>query len=143
MYSVILAAVDGSPRAPSVVDAAVEMAERFDATIHLFRSVALPQDFPAAAHMPKDVLPAFLEDEAHRALEALAAGHPRIRIESLETTMPAPWRAILAAAAKCHADLIVIGSHGHSGWDRILGTNAARVADNATCSVLVVHGRRG
>ena len=40
------------------------------------------------------------------------------------------------------ADCIVIGSHGYSGFDRILGTNAAKVVNHAECSVLVVRERR-
>jgi nucleotide-binding universal stress UspA family protein len=35
--------------------------------------------------------------------------------------------------------LIVIGSHGYGGLDRVLGTTAARVVNHALCSVLVVR----
>jgi nucleotide-binding universal stress UspA family protein len=142
MYSVLLAPVDGSVRSRSVLDAALEIAERFDARVHLFRSVAVPPEFPAAAHMPPDDLPKFLEEEARRSLTELAAGHARVRIEAPEMTLAQPWRSIISAAGRIHADLIVIGSHGYGGWDRVLGTNASKVADHAECSVLVVHERR-
>ncbi len=36
MYTIILAAVDGSPRAQGVVDAALAVAERFGGRVHLF-----------------------------------------------------------------------------------------------------------
>ena len=39
------------------------------------------------------------------------------------------------------ADLVVIGSHGYGGLDRLLGTTAAKVANRAPCSVLVVRGK--
>ena len=52
MYAVILAAVDGSARSRGVLDAALAIAERFDGRVHLFQSVAVPPEFPAAAHMP-------------------------------------------------------------------------------------------
>ncbi|MGO9831500.1 MAG: universal stress protein [Myxococcaceae bacterium] len=143
MFSVILAAVDGSARAGSVFEAAFQLAERFDARLHLFRSVAVPPEFAAAAPMPRDRLPEFLEDEARRSLSGLAAQHARVHIEPLDVTTAQPWRAIIAAAARLQADLIVIGSHGHSGWDRVLGTTASRVANHAERSVLVVHERRG
>jgi len=142
MYSVILAAVDGSVRSRGVLDAALELADRFDAQVHLFRSVAVPPEFPAAAHMPADGLPEWLEKEGRRARAERAAGHPRARIEAPDMTTSQPWKAILAAAVRIKADLIVIGSHGHGGWDRILGTNASKVADHADRSVLVVHERR-
>ena len=37
------------------------------------------------------------------------------------------------------ADLIVVGSHGYSGIDHLLGTTAARVVNHADRSVLVVR----
>jgi len=141
MFSVILAAVDGSIRSRRVLDTALELADRFDARVHLFQAVAIPQAFPAAARMPVDDLPELLEKEARRALAELAAGHGRVRIEAPDVTTPQPWRAIIAAAQKVEADLIVIGSHGFSGWDRVVGTNASKVADHADRSVLVVHER--
>jgi nucleotide-binding universal stress UspA family protein len=142
MYSVILAAVDGSVRSRGVLDAALALAERFDGSVHLFRSVSVPPEFPAAAHMPPDRLPEVLEKEARQALMELAAEYSRVFIEALDMTTPKPWRAILEAAGRIQADLIVIGSHGHGGWDVLLGTNASKVADHADRSVLVVHERR-
>jgi nucleotide-binding universal stress UspA family protein len=53
-----------------------------------------------------------------------------------------PWRAIIDAAAARDVDAIVIGSHGFHAIDRLLGTNAARVADRARCLVVVVHEPR-
>ncbi len=91
--------------------------------------------------MPPDRLPAILEQEGRRSLTELAAGNARVRIEAPDMTTARPWRAIIEAGAKLEADLIVIGSHGHGGWDRILGTNASKVADHADRSVLVVHER--
>jgi nucleotide-binding universal stress UspA family protein len=36
-------------------------------------------------------------------------------------------------------DLVVIGSHGYGGIDRLLGTTAAKIVDHAPCSVYVVR----
>ena len=141
MYSTILAAVDGSARSRAVLDAALEICQGSSARVHLFRAVEVPPEFAAAAHMPPDTLPAYLEKEARDYLIALAAGHPRVHIENPDLNTPKPWRAVLQAATRLNADLIVIGSHGHGGWDRILATNAARVADFSDRSVLIVHER--
>jgi len=46
---------------------------------------------------------------------------------------------ILAQAEKLEVDLIVLGSHGYRGWDRVLGTTAATIANRSTRNVLVVH----
>lgn len=142
MFKTILAAVDGSPRAPAVVAAAVEIADRFDARVHLFRAVPVPPEFPPAARNPPDEVPGELEADARAALEELAHASPRIVVERPDLSTPQAWRAILQAAARLDADLIVVGSHGYHGWDRILGTTAAKVADHADRNVLVVHPLR-
>ena len=51
-----------------------------------------------------------------------------------------PAKAIMQVASKQHADLIVIGAKGLGGIARILlGSVSTRVAEYATCSVLVVR----
>jgi len=51
-----------------------------------------------------------------------------------------PLRAILGRAAEWGADLIVLGSHGRTGLDRILfGDISEKVAKQAPCSVEIVR----
>jgi nucleotide-binding universal stress UspA family protein len=48
--------------------------------------------------------------------------------------------SIIDTAARWHADLILLGSHGHKGMGRLLlGSVAESVVRHATCSVLVVR----
>jgi nucleotide-binding universal stress UspA family protein len=54
-----------------------------------------------------------------------------------------PWRLILTNAQRLGADLIVLGSHGYGGWDRVLGTTAGKVANLADRNVFVVHTPSG
>ena len=50
------------------------------------------------------------------------------------------WRGILEAAAAGHAELIVIGSHGRSGIEKlVLGSVAQRVVAQSPTPVLVVR----
>jgi nucleotide-binding universal stress UspA family protein len=51
------------------------------------------------------------------------------------------WRSILDAGDGYDADPIVLGSHGYDFLDRVLGTNAAKVANMAHRDVLAVHRR--
>ena len=47
---------------------------------------------------------------------------------------------ILAMAEKEHADLIIMGTHGRKGIDRILfGSVAEKVVKNSTCPVLTIR----
>lgn len=53
-----------------------------------------------------------------------------------------PHREIVDAAAAEHSDLIIMGTHGHSGFTSMLGSNADRVARMAPCPVMVVGKRK-
>jgi nucleotide-binding universal stress UspA family protein len=142
MLKTILAAVDASPRAQSVLDAAADLGSRYQATVILLRIVSVPPEFPPAAPgYPDDLGPA-LQQSARESLEALASGRPGVTIAPPLLFAGQPWRAIVEEGKRLGADLIVIGSHGYSGWDRILGTTASKVADHADRNVLVVHERR-
>ncbi|HEV3189281.1 MAG TPA: universal stress protein, partial [Polyangiaceae bacterium] len=57
----------------------------------------------------------------------------------IEVVVGTPWEAVCNAARAAGADVIVIGSHGYAGFDRLLGTTAARIVNHAACSVLVVR----
>ena len=73
----LLVALDASPRAPGVLAAAAEIAARFGATLTPLRVLAIPPDFPPAAHVDTgDELPAFLLREAENQLRALVATLP-------------------------------------------------------------------
>jgi nucleotide-binding universal stress UspA family protein len=49
------------------------------------------------------------------------------------------WTTILTEADRLHADLLVVGSHGRGGFDRLLlGSVSERVVRSAPCPVLTV-----
>jgi nucleotide-binding universal stress UspA family protein len=63
-----------------------------------------------------------------------------VELHALESADPAT--AIVEAAARLKADLILIGTHGRSGLSRILiGSVAEMVVRTAQCSVLVVRAK--
>ncbi len=143
MIGRVLVALDASPRAPMVLAAAAEIATRFGATLTLFRALSIPPDFPPAAHVGEgDALPAFLVNEADESLRALLATLPAgVLVDAPVVRIGQSWRSILHVADELDVDLIVIGSHGYYGLDRILGTTAGKVANLAHRNVLVVHAR--
>lgn len=140
MVQRILVAVDDSSRAPHVFGTALKFARAFGAAIRVYRAIDVPPEFPpAAATTHTDPLPLHLRTEAERQLRALIANIQSVPCELRVEESSSPWRAIIAAAEEYDASLIVIGSHGYHGLDRLLGTNTARVANSALRNVLVVH----
>lgn len=136
----ILVALDGSERAPIVVAAAVRLAELTGATLILYRAIALAPDLPSESFITtttgvQDMLVAKARDDLSRVAQAI----PPERIEQVVTELATAWDGICRTARERDVDLIVLGSHGYSGIDRILGTVAAKVVNHADRNVLVVR----
>jgi len=136
----LLVALDASDRASKVLEAAVRLAELTGARLILYRAIVVPPE------LPRDVLiatEARLEDILVRAanddLQRVAERVPPSLVEQITTAFATPWDGICRAAREHDVDLIVIGSHGYGGIDRILGTTAAKVVNHADRNVLVVR----
>jgi nucleotide-binding universal stress UspA family protein len=72
-----------------------------------------------------------------RAAQSLRAAGFKVSTAVLEGN---PKTEILDRAARWHADLIVLGSHGRRGLDRfLLGSVSEAVARHASCSVEIVR----
>lgn len=136
----ILVALDGSARAPAVLARAIASASAQGERIVLFRSVGLPADVPQDLWRSTDEpLLDVLDHRAKAYLEECEAKVPTAVRGGIEVVIGTPWQSICETAHRRRCDLIVIGSHGYSGIDRVLGTTAAKVVNHAPCSVLVVR----
>jgi nucleotide-binding universal stress UspA family protein len=136
----LLVCLDGSKRETEVLSAAIVLARKCGAQLLLFRSIGIPADLPAAAYsISIEEVPVLLQRQAEAALTELAKGVPPELYAGLRVSIGVPWPTIERAAAEEDVDVIVIGSHGYSGLDRVLGTTAAKVVNHADRSVLVVR----
>lgn len=132
----ILVALDDSPRAPSVLEAAVRLAQLTGAKLILYHAIG------AAEHpreTPDDRLEDVLIANARETLARIAEAVPLGLRGELVTAFATPWDGICRAARDLDADMIVIGSHGYRGIDRLIGTVAAKVVNHADRNVLVVR----
>ncbi len=137
----ILVALDGSPRAKNVLDTAALLAAKLGGKLHLFRSFGIPAGMPMDAwKLTETSLLDRLREEANAYLAQQAATLPPAILGGQEVEVGVAWDAICASAQRIGADLIVVGSHGYGGMDRLLGTTAAKVVNHADRSVLVVRG---
>lgn len=101
---------------------------------------------PAVAYSGTDAgaaaTAAELAKVAEAQLERVAAERFAGLQVSLETIrQPAAWLAICDYAQEHEADLVILGTHGRTGVERLLiGSTAERVTRHARCPVLVVRG---
>ena len=136
----LLVALDASDRASKVLEAAVRLAELTGAKLILYRAIVIPPELPRDVLVTTDArLEDILVRNAHGDLERVAERAPPALIEQITTAFATPWDGICRAAREHDVDLIVIGSHGYGGIDRILGTTAAKVVNHADRNVLVVR----
>jgi nucleotide-binding universal stress UspA family protein len=138
----LLVGIDGSPSAPGVLGAAVSIAKAHGARLILLRAVGMPADVPQDFWKATDEpLVDLLEHRAMAYLRECAAKLPPelLAPNPCRVEIGAPWEVVCEVAKRENVSLVVIGSHGYSGIDRVLGTTAAKVVNHAHCSVLVVR----
>lgn len=136
----ILVGLDGSPRAPGVLAAAVAIGRAQGARVVLLRAVGLPKDVPQ--DFWKTTEEPLLDLLKRRAKDYLLEQVAKVPVEvfgGVEVAVGVPWQAVCEMARTLEAELVVIGSHGYFGFDRLLGTTAGKVVNHAHCSVLVVR----
>ena len=124
----VLVATDRSETAERAVRFAADMAERYDADLLLLR--VLLSDHGALADAGRE-----LAEHA----EALAGQRGRSSVVVGED----PAEAIVEAARRERADVVVVGSVGMSGRKEFLLHNVPnRVSHNAPCTVVIVQTQR-
>lgn len=137
----ILCAIDASERAPKVLATAVDLARRTGAKLVLFRAVAIPPELPLDLYLgTQSNMTELLVDSAKKDLAAFATKVPDGMLQDTHVDIGAPWDSICRAGKKYEVDLIMLGSHGYGGLDRLLGTTAASVVNHADRCVLVARG---
>ncbi|MDI6775802.1 MAG: universal stress protein [Syntrophales bacterium] len=135
----VLAATDGSEHAMKAVGRALELAEKEKAEITLM-SVAYfgKGDFD---DMPPRIQEK-LEKQARDALERAKVifDEKGIKVETILETGVVPANNIIKRAKEDGFDLILLGSTGLTGLERVLiGSTAAKVVAHAPCSVSVIR----
>ena len=138
----ILVPVDFSSGSERAVEKAAELATLLDASIELMHVYQLPVFALPDASVA--VSPTFVAELTARAQQALN----KYRDELSSRGLPAITKlvegmaaqAIVDHASDISAEMIVMGTHGHSGFRRfLLGSTAERVVRMATVPVLSVH----
>lgn len=139
-YKKILVAIDLSNESDKVIARARQLADGDAANISLIHVVE-----PVSAAYPIDAYAiniSKLQEEAIEIATDRMADIGRdfdIPSERQHTMVGTAATEIRAKAEELGSDLIVIGSHGRSGWKLLLGSTANKVLHGAHCDILTVR----
>ena len=139
----ILAPIDFSPASKNAFKYAVRFAEEFGGELTLLYVLEPP---PTTSYMAIPEATAFVEGDIVAAGKHLRSLIASVRSRKIE--QPPHWKVraglpsheIVEAAKEMDVDLIVIATHGYTGWKHFcIGSTAERVVRAAPCPVLVVR----
>ena len=137
----ILVPVDFSDNAPAILEWSAYLAREHGSRLLLLHAYHLPVEFQQleGAYLPPDFW-SNVKAEAEQSLAGLARGLKERGLEVEELVREGyPASVIVDEAESQGADLIVIGTHGHTGLKHmLLGSIAERVVQKAPCPVLTV-----
>lgn len=145
MFTRILVPLDRSARAEQAVPIAARIARSATGTIILVQVTELPSDFFTEGRYPSQMYPDDLIEE----VKALAANYldnvsKKPELVGLKTETRVEHgdaaQSILAAVEPLGADLIVMCSHGYTGFKRwALGSVAQKIIPHSSVPVLVLR----
>lgn len=139
MFRKIANANDGSANAFKALEAACELAAKFDAELHL----VIVEEIPAIPGSIEEVQEVKAGEDKHVRANIkradLIAGHHQVKLQHHVFTGHVV-RNIVDFANDNGFDLLVIGATGNAAlYERMLGTRADRIAHMAHCPVLIVR----
>lgn len=141
----ILLAVDGSACSNAAVESVAARPWPPGSNLKIISAVELPfMPTPETWALPDSYyaqLEEAAQEQAQKAVEEAAARLTGSQLEIITEVHSGRARdVILHEAEQWKADLIVVGSHGYSGWQRFwLGSVSHSIAANAHCSVEIVR----
>ena len=144
----VMIAVDDSPCSQAALEFVKEVAWPSGTTVMVASSVELPVTAYAADYAAVNMdLGAWLDELTKCHQQVVSRDETVLRSAGLRVASCVlqgdPRDTLIDEARRGRADLIVVGSHGRTGLDRLLmGSVASHVVTHAPCSVLVVKEAR-
>ena len=149
MYQRILVPHDGSATSDEALAEAVRLAKLCSSRlrlIHVVDPLTHISGFETGAAYTRQILPGLLaagEELLRNARAPIEGQGVAVESELIQSSGERVARIIVEQAASWKADLIVLGTHGRRGVDRVLmGSDAEQVARTAPVPVLLVRANR-
>lgn len=144
MFKRILVPLDGSSRAEQAIPVAARIARALGDSVTLLRVVTTPVDYgpyiaPPATYVRETINADLAEATAY--LEKIATSDELVGIPTeVKALFGAAAPTILSAAQSFHTNIIVMCSHGYTGFKRwVLGSVADKVTHYSPVPVLVLR----
>jgi len=140
-YRKLLLATDFSPSSEHAAQRAIDLAGQYGAqleVLHIVEELPYYADYydPVIAEIP--VRDEALEKQAHERMRRFAERTGLGKHAGQEVHWGNPKWSIVSRAREKGVDLIVMGSHGRHGIERLLGSVSNSVLHKASCDVLIV-----
>jgi universal stress protein A len=142
VFTRILALTDFSHRSQTAVEYAIEVARSMHARLALLHVLPEPSAFD---YTMGGFSQGQWDEGKEEAAKKLAEETTRIKaryaeVDSLFRTGIDLHDEIVKAAREIAADLLVVSTHGYTGWKHFLfGSDAAKIVKDAPCPILVVR----
>jgi len=138
----LLVAVDDSKYSEAAVNGVANYFKPQTAEVRILH-VLTPIVLSALPQMSRGYAPE-LEEQAKQGRDLVDKCAQRLHVNGYKVDSEVETgdvrESIINSATRWHADLILLGSHGHKGMGRLLlGSVAESVVRHANCSVLVVR----
>ena len=132
MFKTIVLALDGSEESRQALPLATELARQDGARIVIAHAEQVGRGGPIPANEDE------IQAEIRKQAEELSAGGIETSVEMRNVMLGGPAHAIAEIADGANADLIVVGTRGHSAVaGLLLGSVTQRLLHLARCPVLV------
>jgi len=142
-FNQILVPTDFSESASYALPFAIDLAKKYAAGLHLLHviePIVAPVDFAWGTYSYPDIekqLAGYVDESMQRIINESIPAEISYDSTSLHGK---PWREIVAFAKEHELDLIVLATHGLSGFSHALyGSTAEKVVRKAHCPVLTVR----
>src|SRR5258708_19181343 len=129
-FSHLVAPTDFSPNSERAIDYAVQLARRLGAKLTLLHIVPEPSalDYPIEGIPAEEIEGQKKEAEKRLADQLARAKLQHQEVDSVQRTALHPRDGIIGVARALSADLLVISTHGYTGWKHFLfGSDAEKI----------------
>jgi universal stress protein A len=144
-FTSIICTTDFSDASDFALDYALTVAEKFGARLTLLHVIDTSVD-AAGFYLPHLSFARFEADMKKSAMEKMQKKYlPKAKGReafTIDVRLGVPHKEIISVAKRAKADLIVMGTYGRTGIDRLVfGSTTARVLKGASCPVLAIPPR--